>query len=189
MERKAPVSPHTFNAKVLTATWVALMIGLGWQSAIGQQQSPQLPDPGSPSGMTKQQEQVGLQAMAEVYKQMPVMPDSSSVTQYVQQLGKKLTPVIPEDKSWPYQFHVVPQKEINAFALPGGPIFVNIGTTQAASDETELAGIMAMRWPMSACSAMRSKRENHPWHNGLWAFWGRFFRAARLAISRDSEYG
>src|SRR5262249_9543414 len=38
---------------------------------------------------------------------------------------------------------VVPQKEINAFALPGGPIFVNIGTIEAAANESELAGVMA----------------------------------------------
>ncbi len=84
-----------------------------------------------------------MQAMAEVYKQMPVLPDSSPITQYVQQLGRKLVTVIPKDESWPYQFHVIPQKEINAFALPGGPIFINLGTIQAADNEAELAGVMA----------------------------------------------
>jgi hypothetical protein len=38
---------------------------------------------------------------------------------------------------------VVEQKEINAFALPGGPIFVNVGTILAAGNEAELAGVMA----------------------------------------------
>jgi len=107
------------------------------------QTAPQLPDPGKVGMNRQQQEQLGLQAMAEVYKQMPVLPDSSPVTQYVQQLGKKLTAVIPQQNSWPYQFHVIPQKEINAFALPGGPIFVNLGTIQAAANESELAGVMA----------------------------------------------
>jgi hypothetical protein len=50
---------------------------------------------------------------------------------------------IPADRSWPFQFHVVQQKEINAFALPGGPMFVNIGTITAAENEAELAGVMA----------------------------------------------
>src|SRR6266446_2835110 len=105
--------------------------------------TPQLPNPGS-AGMSKEdQEKLGLQVMAEVYKQMPVLPDSSPITQYVQQLGKKLVPVIPQEYSWPYQFHVIPQKEINAFALPGGPIFINIGTITAADNEAELAGVMA----------------------------------------------
>jgi Zn-dependent protease with chaperone function len=110
---------------------------------MGQTSSPQLPDPGA-TGMNKeQQEQLGLQAMGEVYKQMPVLPDSSRETQYIQQLGRKLQTVIPADKSWPYQFHVIPAADINAFALPGGPIFVNLGTLLAADNEAELAGVLA----------------------------------------------
>ena len=107
------------------------------------QSTPALPDPGNTGVSKEQQEQLGQQTAAEVYKQMPVMPDGSAETQYVQQLGRKLVSVIPPDNSWPYQFHVVPQKEINAFALPGGPIFVNVGTITAAADEAQLAGVMA----------------------------------------------
>src|SRR6478735_9657955 len=105
--------------------------------------APQLPNPGT-TGMTRQQQQqLGLQAVGEVYKQMPVLPDSSPETQYVQHLGKKLAAVIPQSQSWPYQFHVIPAADINAFALPGGPIFVNLGTIQAADNEAELAGVIA----------------------------------------------
>jgi predicted Zn-dependent protease len=104
---------------------------------------PELPDPGRPGMSKEQQEQLGLKAMAEVYKQMPVLPDSDPLTQYIQRLGKRLETVIPPDKSWPYQFHVIQQKEINAFALPGGPIFVNVGTITSADNEAELAGVMA----------------------------------------------
>lgn len=106
------------------------------------QTAPQLPDPGKTLSR-ETQEKLGLQAVAEVYKQMPVLPDSNPITQYVQELGRKLEAVIPADRSWPYQFHVIPQKEINAFALPGGPIFINIGTIQAAANESELAGVIA----------------------------------------------
>jgi hypothetical protein len=49
---------------------------------------------------------------------------------------------IPEEHSWPFEFHVIPQKEINAFALPGGQMFINIGTITAARNEAELAGVM-----------------------------------------------
>lgn len=105
--------------------------------------APQLPNPGATGMNRQQQQQLGLQAMGEVYKQMPVLPDSSPETQYVQHLGRKLAAVIPADKSWPYQFHVIPAADINAFALPGGPIFVNLGTIQAADNEAELAGVIA----------------------------------------------
>ena len=47
----------------------------------------------------QQQEKLGLQAVGEVYKQMPVLPDNNQVTQYVQQLGRKLERVIPSDRS------------------------------------------------------------------------------------------
>jgi Zn-dependent protease with chaperone function len=105
--------------------------------------TPQLPNPGTTGMNRQQQQQLGLQAMGEVYKQMPVLPDSSPETQYIQHLGKKLAGVIPADRSWPYQFHVIPAADINAFALPGGPIFVNLGTIQAADNEAELAGVLA----------------------------------------------
>jgi peptidase M48-like protein len=86
--------------------------------------------------------QAGQQAAADVRKQLPVLPDSDPVTKYVQNLGQKLASHAPGEK-WPYEFHVVNQKEINAFALPGGPIFVNLGTIQAADNEAQLAGVMA----------------------------------------------
>src|SRR5438094_3455966 len=105
--------------------------------------APELPDPGKPRMTRDEQKQLGLQVAAEVYKQIPVLPDSSPETQYIQALGKRLVNTIPADRSWPFQFHVIPQKEINAFALPGGPMFVNIGTLTAADNEAELAGVMA----------------------------------------------
>ena len=105
--------------------------------------TPELPNPGQVSLSREQQQQLGLKAMGEVYQQMPVLPDSSPVTKYVQELGKKLEKVIPQQYTWPYQFHVVEQKEINAFALPGGPIFINVGTITAADNEAELAGVIA----------------------------------------------
>jgi len=90
-----------------------------------------------------QQRQLGLKAAAQVYQQMPVLPDSSPETQYIRRLGQKLVATIPAQYSWPFEFHVVAQKDINAFALPGGPMFVNVGTITAAANEAQLAGVMA----------------------------------------------
>src|SRR5215470_5459653 len=86
--------------------------------------------------------QLGKQNAAEVMKQMPVLPDSDPVVQYIQRLGAKLSAKAP-GYQWPYNFHVVNVKDINAFALPGGPIFVNLGTIQAADNEAQLAGVMS----------------------------------------------
>jgi Zn-dependent protease with chaperone function len=132
----------TVTSPLRRATVLALILLAipAWTISPG---TPQLPDPGNPGMSRADQIKLGLQAMAEVYKQMPVLPDSSPITQYVQQLGKKLQKQIPSERSWPYQFHVVQQKEINAFALPGGPIFINVGTINAAANEAQLAGVMA----------------------------------------------
>ena len=86
--------------------------------------------------------QLGKENAAQVMKQVPVLSDSDPVTQYVQRLGAHLADHAPGYK-WPYSFHVVNVKEINAFALPGGPVFVNLGTIQAADNEAQLAGVMA----------------------------------------------
>ncbi len=86
--------------------------------------------------------QAGQQSAAQVASKLPVLPDNDPVAIYVRRLGQQLAAHAPGEK-WPYTFHVVNQKEINAFALPGGPIFVNVGTIQAADNEAELAGVMA----------------------------------------------
>ena len=86
--------------------------------------------------------QLGKQNAAQVMQQMPILPDSDPVVQYVQKLGARLADRAPGYK-WPYNFHVVNVKEINAFALPGGPVFVNLGTIQAADNEAQLAGVMS----------------------------------------------
>lgn len=122
---------------------VALAVCFYVATLIAATGSPELPDPGRTPISKQDQEKLGLQAAGEVYKQMPVLPDSSPETQYVRKVGQRLVSVIPQQYSWPYEFHVVQQKEINAFALPGGQIFINIGTITAADNEAQLAGVMA----------------------------------------------
>jgi len=107
-----------------------------------QSQGPTFPNPGKTSMSREQQHALGLQVATQVFQQMPVLPDDSPESVYVRQLGQKLVATIPEQYSWPFEFHVVPQKEINAFALPGGQMFVNLGTITAAKNEAELAGVM-----------------------------------------------
>ena len=100
--------------------------------------------PSSGFDLFSQQEEVaaGKQAAAEIPKQLPLLPESDPVSRYVSRLGQELASHAPGEK-WPYTFRVVNQKEINAFALPGGPIFINLGTIQAADNEAQLAGVIA----------------------------------------------
>ena len=91
---------------------------------------------------SQQEVQLGQQAATRTRQQMPILPDSDPVARYVQQLGARLAAHAPGTE-WPYSFHVVQESDINAFALPGGPVYVNLGTIQAAENESELAGVMA----------------------------------------------
>jgi predicted Zn-dependent protease len=100
------------------------------------------PTSGSDAFTVQQEIQAGRQTAAEVNQKLPVLAENDPLTQYVQQLGAKLAAHAPGEK-WPYSFHVVNEKDVNAFALPGGPIYVNLGTIQAADNEAQLAGVMA----------------------------------------------
>ncbi|HKD01243.1 MAG TPA: M48 family metallopeptidase [Terriglobales bacterium] len=132
-----------------------------------QSAGPEFPNPGNPHMSREQQRSLGLQAAAQVYQQMPVLPDSSPETQYIRKLGQKLVTTIPPQYSWPFEFHVVRQKEINAFALPGGPMFVNIGTITAAANEAELAGVMAHEMSHVYMQHSAKQEEKAEWTSGL----------------------
>src|SRR4051794_27880708 len=94
--------------------FVFLSLGL---TAMAQAPGPEFPDPGKASMSKDKQQALGMEVAGQVYQQMPVLPDNSSETLYVRQIGKKLVSTIPAEYSWPFEFHVIPQKEINAFAL------------------------------------------------------------------------
>lgn len=88
---------------------------------------------------------LGRQAAVEVEKQFPILNDSIA-QQYVESVGERLVAAIPSQFRQPafdYQFKVVNASDINAFALPGGPMYVNRGMIEAAKNEGEMAGVMA----------------------------------------------
>jgi Zn-dependent protease with chaperone function len=95
---------------------------------------------------TPQQDvQLGREASAEVERQLPLLRDDN-VASYVSDIGQRLVAVIPAELRHPefvYTFKVVNVKEINAFALPGGPMYVNRGMIEAAKTEGEVAGVIA----------------------------------------------
>jgi len=74
-------------------------------------------------------------------RETPMLEDRQ-ISDYVEKLGKKLVAQASGEK-FPYHFRVVATREINAFALPGGFLFVNAGAITAAQNEGELAGVMA----------------------------------------------
>ena len=106
----------------------------------------------------------GRKAAAQVYKQMPVLPDTDPVAVYVRALGARLTAYAP-GYAWPYNFHVIDGADVGAVALPGGSIFVSLATIQSAENEAELAGVLAheiahVAMRHATCN-ITSQRKNH----------------------------
>ncbi|HSE98155.1 MAG TPA: M48 family metallopeptidase [Blastocatellia bacterium] len=85
--------------------------------------------------------ELGRQSAQKIAAEVPLVRDEPIVG-YIQQIGARLAAKAPGHK-FPYQFNIVGTKEINAFALPGGPIFINAGTIVAAKNEGELVGVIA----------------------------------------------
>jgi Zn-dependent protease with chaperone function len=89
--------------------------------------------------------ELGAKAAAEVRQQYPIIEDEA-IARYLTTLGDRLVAVAPSELKQPvykYSFTPVNLKEINAFALPGGPMFVQRGMFDAAAREGEVVGVMA----------------------------------------------
>ncbi|MCY7375780.1 MAG: M48 family metallopeptidase [Pyrinomonadaceae bacterium] len=118
--------------------WTMVMMPL---AAIGQTRI------SMPKNKYKVQDDVkaGRDAARQVEQQMPILNDAEA-TRYLAQVGERLVRTIPPEfrqPSFDYTFKIVNARDINAFALPGGPMFVNRGMIEAAAREGEMAGVMA----------------------------------------------
>ena len=94
------------------------------------------------STVSQQQEvEIGQQTAAQVNAQLPMLRDPT-IDGYVNSLGRSIASRTSRaDLDW--QFAVVNTDVINAFALPGGFVYVNRGVLARASNESELAGVLA----------------------------------------------
>ena len=89
----------------------------------------------------EQDVEIGRQSAAQAERQLPVL-GRSSADRYVDAIGRRLAAVAPGPK-FPYSFKVVNAADINAFALPGGPIYLTRGLIESVPSEPELAGVIA----------------------------------------------
>ena len=95
----------------------------------------------SASSVSQQQEvQMGQGYAQQINQQLPLVQDAE-VNRYINGLGDSLARVTPRaDLDW--HFYIVDSPEINAFAVPGGFIYVNRGLIERAQNMSELAGVM-----------------------------------------------
>ena len=93
---------------------------------------------------------VGEASVSQIKKQVPLLQDEA-VTEYVNRIGQKIAAASGREE-FDYRFHVVMDDTLNAFALPGGKIFVNAGAIMKTDSEAELAGLLAHEVSHSALS-------------------------------------
>lgn len=88
-----------------------------------------------------EQKKVGEQASRQILQQYHEVHDGRAT--HFQQLGRRLVNALPDHdrKTWDYQFHVLDSKEVNAFALPGGHMFMYTGLYSQLATDDALAGV------------------------------------------------
>jgi hypothetical protein len=133
MDRKIPVS---FGSRIVIALELAAFVA---GSGVATAQTPV--KSGFNVFSAEQDVQIGQQSAAEAERQLPLVRDGS-VEGYADRVGRRLAANAPGPK-FPYTFKVVNASDINAFALPGGPVYVTRGIVDSLRNEGELAGVMA----------------------------------------------
>jgi len=130
MHRRASI------AAALVALTAFITVGVSAQTQIKLPKNKYTPE---------QDVELGRKAAAEVRQTYPIIKDDA-ISSYLAKLGDRLVAVAPPElnqKVYEYSFTPVNLKEINAFALPGGPMFVQRGMFDAAASEGEVVGVMA----------------------------------------------
>jgi predicted Zn-dependent protease len=99
--------------------------------------------PGINSFSTQQDIELGRQAAGEARQKLPMCNDPK-VDAYLTKIGMRLVDHLNTNGvEYPWEFHCVNDKAVNAFALPGGFVFINRGAIEAAENEAQLAAVMA----------------------------------------------
>ena len=125
---------RTFQGFPLSLTMLALVAACG--AAWGQTDV----RPGFNLFTVDQDVEIGKQSAVEVERQLPVLAEP--ISRYVAQLGARLAARAPGAK-FAYHFKVVNLSDVNAFALPGGFVYIHRGLIDKVRSEGELAGVMA----------------------------------------------
>lgn len=95
----------------------------------------------APAISTQQEVQLGQQYAAEINRQLPIVQDPQ-VHSYINQLGEGIAQRV-DRRGIDYTFYVVNSEAVNAFAVPGGFVYVNRGLIDRAGNMSELAGVLA----------------------------------------------
>jgi predicted Zn-dependent protease len=126
----------------LFAALLATSLGAGSLGTADAKKSKQREVKVQKSSVSRDQEiDLGKQAAAEIERELEVIKNPE-IEGWLNQIGQKLAKT-PQANAYPYYFKLVNEDWINAFALPGGPMFVHTGLIKAADNEGQVAGVLA----------------------------------------------
>lgn len=126
----------------LLAFTLSMVIGLS--PVLATAASKDLPKLGEAAGATlsvAEEQMIGDRIMTQIRRSQYLMKDPL-VTDYIQQLGHKLVAANPDALGRRFQFFIIQESSINAFALPGGYIGIHSGLITASQSESELASVL-----------------------------------------------
>lgn len=95
----------------------------------------------APAITTEQEVALGQEYATQIARELPLVRDGQ-VVQYINQLGRSIARRA-DPRGIQYTFYVVNAPEVNAFAVPGGHIYVNRGLIERSDNMSELAGVLA----------------------------------------------
>ena len=95
----------------------------------------------SACGVSTQQEvEMGAQYASQVESELPIVQDAE-INRYINMLGDSIA-MLADDRQLEWRFRVVDSREVNAFAIPGGFIYVNRGLIERTTNMAQLAGVL-----------------------------------------------
>lgn len=94
----------------------------------------------APAITTQQEVQLGAEQAAQINRQLPLVRDAA-INRYINDLGRSIARHA-DPRGIQYNFYVVDSEQVNAFAIPGGHVYVNRGLIERADNLSELAGVL-----------------------------------------------
>lgn len=123
---------------------LSLCLAIAFPMSPASAASNNLPKLGEAAGSTlsvAEEQMIGDRIMSQIRRSQFLMTDPL-ITDYIQQLGHKLVAANPDALGRRFQFFVIQESSINAFALPGGYIGIHSGLITASKSESELASVL-----------------------------------------------
>jgi len=124
------------------ALFIGLYLSVISGASLSQQNLPNMGEPADNALSPIEEAQLGAQFMRQIRAQMPLVRDVPA-TEYIQILGNRLANASGKELRQDFTFFVINDAQINAFAIPGGYVGINVGLIQAMEHEEQLAGVVA----------------------------------------------